>query len=189
MLEIFDDMDAINQDSIASLIDNVPTWRREEALKFKHLFGQFASLKSYCMLQQMIGFADKVSDWGYGENGKPFLKQLKGTYFNISHCKKGIAVAVDTEPIGVDIEEIRQPSDGLIDKVMNKKESALINSSANPSLAFTRLWTQKEAVCKLTGTGITDFMQDTLTPDIYCLHTVENIEKGYVYTIAKFKTT
>ncbi len=189
MLEIFDDMDTINQDSIASLIDNVPAWRREEALKFKHLFGQFASLKSYCMLQNMIGSADKVSDWGYGENGKPFLKQLKGTYFNISHCKKGIAVAVDTEPIGVDIEEIRRPSDGLIDKVMNKKESALISTSANPSLAFTRLWTQKEAVSKLTGTGITDFMQDILTPDIYNLHTVENLEKGYVYTIAKFKTT
>lgn len=187
MIEIFDNMTEISLEAVSSLLDKVPAWRKEEALKFKHLFGQFAALKSYCMLRQLVGSADKAADWEYGANGKPFLKQLKGTYFNISHCKSGIAVAVEKEPVGIDIETIKQPSDGLIGKVMNAEEFDFINNSDNPSLAFTHLWTQKEAVCKLTGTGITDFLQNTLSPDFYDLHTVENLEKGYVYTIAKYK--
>ncbi len=187
MTEIFENMAEISQEAVSSLLDKVPEWRKKEALKFKHLFGQFASLKSYCILQNLVGSADKVSEWEYGENGKPFLKHLKDTFFNISHCKNGIAVAVDNEPVGIDIEAIREPSDGLIDKVMNADESKFINASANPNLEFTRLWTQKEAVCKLTGTGITDFMHDTLHPDFYEFKTVENIEKGYVCTVAKYK--
>ena len=119
----------------------------------------------------------------YNEQGKPFLPD--GPFFSISHCKAGIAVAVDEQPIGIDIESIRHAEEDLIERTMNEEEQRMIRSAAQPDRMFTRLWTQKEAVVKAEGTGICSFEQlQTLLPDnkTYRLETIE--KEKYIYTIA-----
>ena len=133
----------------------VSAQRREQALRYKHIFGRFCCLKSWLMLQELIG---SFADWQYNEHGKPFIE--RGPFFSISHCKTGIAVAVDDQPIGIDIEHIRTADKELIERTMNDEEIQLIaNAKANTDRAFTRLWTQKEAVVKAQGTGIESFEQ------------------------------
>ena len=88
----------------------------------------------------------------YNDYGAPYIED--GPYFSISHCKTGIAVAVSENPIGIDIEAIRTFSPDLMRKTMNITEQQRITSSTTPEVEFIRLWTQKEAILKLQGTGI-----------------------------------
>ena len=111
-----------------------------------------------------------------------------GPYFSISHCKEAIAVAIDAHPIGIDIESIRHADDDLIARTMNEAEQSKIKnqkSKIEGDREFTRLWTQKEAVAKMNGTGIEGFeqLQHILSKsrDLE----ISTIEKEkYIYTIA-----
>lgn len=104
--------------------------------------------------------------------------------FSISHCKKGILVAIDRQPIGVDIESVRRVDEALIQHTMNSREVEEIYASDNPDMAFTRLWTQKEAVLKQRGTGINCDLRNVLTDDsLLHLQTIADIQKGYAYSI------
>ena len=160
LYQIFDDMTQCSEQTIARLLPLVSHQRREQALRFQHIFGQFCCLQSYVMLCQLL------AEWGrihqlpvsekptflYNDYGAPYIED--GPYFSISHCKTGIAVAVSENPIGIDIEAIRTFSPDLMRKTMNITEQQRITSSTTPDVEFIRLWTQKEAILKLQGTGI-----------------------------------
>ena len=148
-------MTECTEEEVQRMLPQVSAQRREQALRYKHTLGQFCCLKSWLMLSALhIGEMEFL----YNEHGKPYL--AGGPYFSISHCKEGIAVALDDEPIGIDIESIRHADEELIRRTMNADEQRLIaNANANADRAFTRLWTQKEAVVKMLGTGIESFEQ------------------------------
>ena len=158
----------------------VSAQRREQALRYKHIFGQYCCLKSWLMLKELIGEDKKewMEQWEYNEHGRPYW--VEGPYFSISHCKEGIAVAIDNQPIGIDIEAIRHADTDLIIRTMNETEQQQIHSDRD----FTRLWTQKEAVAKMNGTGIEGFeqLQNILTGVSVKIETAENSK--YIYSIA-----
>lgn len=159
----------------------VSTQRREQALRYKHTLGQFCCLKSWLMLfddVEMSRYQDL--EWKYNEHGKPYLEG--GPYFSISHCKAGIAVAIDDAPIGIDIETIRHANVDLVERTMNEKERLGIRELGMRE--FTRLWTQKEAIVKAEGTGIYSFeqLQTILDNGHWTLDTFE--KDNYIYSIA-----
>lgn len=90
-----------------------------------------------------------------GENGKPFLKNDK-IFFNISHCAKGAAVAIDTAPIGIDVQEIGDFNEKVAKRFFDESENKKINASPDKAKAFTRIWTLKESVIKCEGKSIAD---------------------------------
>ena len=191
---VFDRMEECTETEVNRMLPLVSDQRREQALRYKHTMGQFCCLKSWVLLRDILKTPTKPRqnhdqtpiEWQkmeYNEHGKPFLPN--GPFFSISHCKAGIAVAVDEQPIGIDIESIRHADENLIERTMNEEEQRLIRSAAQPDRMFTRLWTQKEAVVKAEGTGICSFEQlQTLLPDnkTYRLETIE--KEKYIYTIA-----
>ena len=70
---------------------------------------------------------------------------------------------------------------------MNEEEQQAIFSDSQPDLAFIRLWTQKEAVLKLKGTGIAGGLKESLSPACLShisLHTVVDSRSGIVVTTA-----
>ena len=198
-------MTQCNEQEIARLLPLVSDQRREQALGYKHLFGQFCCLKSYELLMQLLasscsqtpeaGFSTpdtgrRTPDTGlplflYNEHGAPRLEH--GPCFSISHCKHAIAVAISEKPIGIDIEHIRAAKPELVERTMNEQEQNEIWTAASPDIAFTRLWTQKEAVLKMQGTGILsiDGMKNTLVAlEHVNLQTKVHIDKQYAYTLA-----
>ena len=191
---VFDRMEECTEAEVNRMVPLVSDQRREQALRYKHAMGQFCCLKSWVLLRDLLKTTTKPLqnhlqtpiEWQkmeYNEHGKPFLPN--GPFFSISHCKAGIAVAVDEQPIGIDIESIRHADKDLIERTMNEEEQRLIRSAAQPDRMFTRLWTQKEAVVKAEGTGICSFEQlQTLLPEnkTYRLETTE--KEKYIYTIA-----
>ena len=46
-IQIFDNMDQVSEEAIAELLPLVSDERREQALRYKHLFGQFAEVQSF----------------------------------------------------------------------------------------------------------------------------------------------
>ena len=184
-VSIFDEMEQCTQEEIQRLLPLVSDERREEALKYKHLFGQFACLKSYVMLREMLESRGLSHPFLFekNEHGKPFLKGHPDSHFNISHCKNGIIVAVSDNPIGVDIESYRNVSDSLIRYTMNEEEQRLIHESDDPIRTFTEYWTKKEAVFKLRGTGITKGLHNLLDGN-ELVETFVNTEKRYAYSTA-----
>ena len=185
---IFDDMTQCSEQEIARLLPLVSDQRREQALRYKHLFGQYCCLKSYEMLTELLASTPytlhSTPSFLYNEHGAPSLPG--GPYFSLSHSKRGIAVAISDEPIGIDIEAIRPLSEGLVQRAMNPQEQAQIAAAANPEQEFIRLWTRKEAYVKMQGTGIISDMHKILC-DMLPVNWMEVIreDKGYICTIVE----
>lgn len=187
---VFDSMEEGTEAEVQRLLPLVSDQRREQALRYKHTFGRFCCLKSWEMLSEQLNTSYqpakyqlkvpiKWQNFEYNEYGKPFWPD--GPQFSISHCKAGIAVAIDDQPIGIDIESIRHADEDLIARTMNEHEQKQIHDDRD----FTRIWTQKEAVVKAEGTGIMSFdqMQSVLTDNREW--TVESFEnERYIYSIA-----
>lgn len=162
-------------DTVQVMLPLVSEQRRAQALQYKHAFGQYACLKSYLMLQDLLRERYNIEGdllFSYNEYGKPELSInmanrvgcILKPHFSISHCKQAIAVAVADTPIGIDIETLRHPSKSLIEKTMSEQEQKLIAAAVSPDAMFTALWTQKEAVLKCKGTGIIDDLHSVLMP-------------------------
>ena len=184
-------MDRCTPEEVQRLLLLVPEEQKVEALKFKHTFGQFATLKSYLMLQELLVGNDLVPAdsplcFEFNEHGKPHLIDYPHIHFNISHCPKAIAVGVDDKPIGVDVERFVNPSDSLLTYCMNDDEVRQVRESSVPERTFAALWTQKEALFKLRGTGITHELREVLAnphTDVI-LDTKIFEEQQFAFTIA-----
>ena len=186
-ISVFDDMSLCTDAEVEHMVPLVPEPRRSDALKFKHTFGRFACLKAYLMLADLLHRDFSLDDFRIeiGEHGKPYLADNPDIWFNISHCKKAIAVVVGNQPVGIDVESFRHFGDGLLEKTMNESEKADILSSEMPEQTFASYWTRKEAVFKLMGTGITDNLHGILTDETRTDTTI-NQEKGYAVSVAVF---
>ena len=226
---IFDHMEEATEAEVQRMLPLVSTQRREQAMRYKHVFGQFCCLKSWMMLKEIMdngqwtmdngegrmdngqwtmdngewrldngqwtmddgeGTMDNgqwtMDNWSYNEYGKPFFTPSPlhsfTPYFSISHCKEGIAVAIDDQPIGIDIEGIRHADEELIARTMNEGERLRIKDLGIRE--FTRLWTQKEAIVKAEGVGIMSFeqLQTILDNGQWTLDTFE--KEKYIYSVA-----
>ena len=185
MISIFDDMSQMTDAEVQRMLPLVDEQRREEALRYKHLFGQFACLKSWLMLQDLLKHLGINNlEINKNEHGKPYLIRYPDVHFNLSHCKRGIAVMVDFSPVGIDIESFHRENEALVRRTMNDAEIEAIQASPNPTATFTQLWTQKEAVLKLRGTGIVNDLHGVLDGEGYRLESHINEEKQYALTMA-----
>lgn len=88
------------------------------------------------------------------KQGKPYLTDLPDIHFNISHSGEYVACAVYNKPIGIDIQKIGEYNSDVAKRVCNEKESEQIKASTDKASEFAKLWSQKEAVLKMHGTGI-----------------------------------
>ncbi|MBP5376111.1 MAG: 4'-phosphopantetheinyl transferase superfamily protein [Bacteroidaceae bacterium] len=202
-LYVKEDLDAVSTEELEQAIASLPDWRREKALRFKHEQGRKECAFAYLLLCQALrehyGITEKLS-FIMGEHGKPELdfnvnpnsklSTLNSKlYFNLSHCKNAVACVVSDQEIGVDVETIGRYSESLARHVLSPDEFDLVASSPTPQIPFIRLWTQKEAIVKLTGRGIDDDLPNLLFKyNNVVLHTEEHLDKGYILSIATYKS-
>lgn len=172
-------------EEVARLLPLVSVQRREQALRFKHVLGQFCCLQSYRMLMELVAAVSPTMDgqcpeFAYNEYGQPYFPARPDLHFSISHTKDAILVGLSLLPIGVDVESLRNPSQGLIERTMSPREQASIHDHAG----FIALWTQKEAYLKWSGTGIVDDLTHALDhADERHLQTFAPAGKNYIYSV------
>lgn len=133
----------------------VPEIRKQKALNLSLEKDQKLSLGAYLLLIKALKlhhFDALKYEFYYNEKGKPELKGLP-INFSISHSGNYVAIALSKDPIGVDIQEIREIDDKLIGYVLNDAEISLINKD-NKLNSFFEIWTAKEAYLKYIGIGL-----------------------------------
>lgn len=189
-----DDIASLDEQQTERLLLALPEWRREVALRYKHLAGRRESATAYLLLletlQQLYGI-NEAPHFVIGPHGKPSLLEFPHIHFNTSHCHKAVICAVGDAPVGVDIEGRRSIRDSLVDYTMNAAEKERIARAEDPEMEFLKLWTAKEAVVKLSGEGIQDNLLDILLlakDKSISVHTYINTKKDYVYSLAHHAT-
>jgi 4'-phosphopantetheinyl transferase len=169
----------------------LPSWRREQALKYRLFNGKRDCTLSYLLLCQALkeeyGITDKPT-FVISEHGKPSLLEFPEIHFNLSHCNNAIACAISSSPIGIDVETLeRKISGSLIKHTMNEEEQEEIRKDPDK---FFRFWTQKEALVKLHGTGLQDNLHNLLSKENIKnidLHTEIHKAEAYALSIATLK--
>ena len=163
-------IDVFNEEFIEDCASFFPDWRKDKMLKYKHLKGRVKNGLAYLLLIKALreeGIFKELPEFSYNEHGKPFLKNYPDWHFNISHCKTAVCCVISKKEIGIDIEEISVYKESLANYICNEKEFAELQNSENQAEDFYKLWTKKEAVFKMLGTGITKEIKDILnTPYI-----------------------
>ena len=172
-------------EELEDLIETLPSWRREVALKYKHTGGRAQSALAFDLLRGLLRtrfcMDDAIEPFAIGPHGKPYLPSHPWIHFNMSHCDLAVAVAVSENEVGIDVEKIRPFRESLGRHVLNEEEYDHVHAastqpscttseepfstpSSTPSSdrAFIRIWTQKEAVLKLTGEGVNSHMHNVL---------------------------
>ena len=126
----------------------------------KHPGVRAASSSAWGLLYHVMGkYGYQPGELYFEAGGKP-LFLTGGLWFSISHSGGICAAAVSDCPVGVDVERVRpdyRPS--LVERSLTPGERQRYDGD------FTRLWTRKEAVVKLTGEGITGWPAKVETTD------------------------
>lgn len=192
MIYINDKIEEISEKTLQEAINALPEWRKEQTMRFKHQRGRIECAFSYLLLCDALRERGILEPPTFiygkeGQDGKPSLAEHPNLFFNLSHCKHAVACALADHPVGIDIEAMGRYSERLAKYTMNEEECAEIEEAEDKDVAFTRLWTMKEATMKLTGEGIGTNVREVLKHSSNIIYKTQvNLEKGYVVTLATF---
>ena len=181
MIYIDDNIDGFDLDE--SLMAVSPQ-RREYALRYRQERDRRLCIAAYRLLWKALHVEygiDEAPVFIYDGSGKPMLQGHPGIHFSLSHCQGVAACALSDHPIGIDVETLDHYSEDVARQVMNDDEMRQILDSPNPALAFTRLWTMKESLFKLTG-GAHGSNPANLLDDVGSYRFTTVIHPHYIYT-------
>lgn len=159
------DIDVFDDKFVEECASFFPDWRKDKMLHYKHLKGRIQNGLAYLLLIKALqeeGVFYEMPEFFYNEHGKPFLKNYPDWYFSLSHCKTAVCCVLSKKEVGVDIEEIATYKENLANYVCNENELAMLCDSDKKADDFYELWTKKEAVFKMLGTGITKEIKNIL---------------------------
>ena len=127
-------------DICADTLPFVTETDRAEAERCAQPDDKIVRLVSLCLKRKYIG------SWSIGEHGKPVAD---GKFFNVSHTKGAVVLALADNDVGVDIERVRPTDKKFYAYVSRPDELAIITDD----LSFFTVWTAKESLVKAAGTG------------------------------------
>lgn len=189
----FNNPQAVTHDELLDDLELLPQWRRERVMQYRFLIDRVLCAKAFLLLRQGLETyygMEHVPEFAYGPCGKPFFEDFPHIHFNLSHSRRGVMCVLADEPVGCDIEDIPDTVDREVcDLCFNQEEKDRIFLAPRPTVQFTRLWTVKETVLKLTGEGLNDNLPSLLTPELQGkveIVTKESLEGGYVYSYGRF---
>jgi 4'-phosphopantetheinyl transferase len=133
------------------------------------------------ILGRYLGVSPSAVAFDYQPRGKPFLADkfaASGLRFNLSHSQDlGLCGVSYQQPIGVDLEYMRQLSDleSLAKRFFLPAEYELVASlpPEQKQQIFFRYWTCKEAYLKATGDGLVQLEQVAIS-----LTTIDSAKLG-----------
>ena len=128
--------------------------RRQKALDYRCDADKRLSLgASLLLLYALTEAGVKDFDLSLGPYGKPYLTNRSDICFSLAHSGKAAVCAIGDSEIGIDVEYKRSAHLELARRVFSASEISVLRLAADPDDEFTRLWTRKESLLKLKGTG------------------------------------
>lgn len=87
--------------------------------------------------------------------GKPYLEKVPNFYFNLSHTRDAIVVAISDSEIGVDVEKIQKSNLQIAKRFYTNNEfSYVMENQEQIDYRFYEVWTKKESYSKYVGKGL-----------------------------------
>ncbi len=143
-------------DSVLSADERART-KRYRTEELQHAFSRCRGALRLVLARYVNRPASELR-FNYGEFGKPELAEQR-LQFNLSHSAGHALIAISSHAVGIDLEFMGKPNidlPGMIDMVCHPDEKAALATLEGTArqAAFYRLWSRKEAYCKMRGTGI-----------------------------------
>lgn len=134
----------------------LPSWRIEKALSYKQEKDKVTCVLAFLLLRYALYKEYSITELpeiNTDENSKPFFVNHV-CHFNLSHCDTAVACALDTAPVGIDVQDFRSVKSNVVRKVCSPEELLLLQQADRPEQLFAAFWASKEAYGKYTGQGI-----------------------------------
>ncbi len=101
---------------------------------------------------------EKTATYSYTNNGKPSIAGHPEIHFSVSHSGDYVVCAFTSNPVGVDIERVKNVKPSMIKYTCDMQEAAAINlfepSTPEYNAGFFDVWTKKESFLKFLGIGL-----------------------------------
>ena len=149
--------------------------RKQKADRYKNIADKKLCVFSDMLLREMLKdtFGIEAPEFYINEKGKPCLMG-NNLHFSISHSGSFVACAVDTSPVGIDIEIPRPINKRMLDHCFTNEEVRFIVSDLSSlpdsipadspeTHRFLSMWTAKEAYLKFTGEGLGGGLKNIVT--------------------------
>lgn len=136
-------------------LKKLPDFMHQEINRYQILNDRKTRLIARLMIKQYIQekkYSARIEDWQKGEHEKPFIPN--GPEFNITHSGEIVAVAFSDQPIGIDIERIKEIEIEGLSAYLHNEEKEYILKAKNKQDIFFTIWSKKEAYLKATTKGI-----------------------------------
>lgn len=120
-------------------------------------------------IERVLDSIDNPIDFKYehGADGKPYWKDERLPFFNISHSDGTVVLVISDVETGIDIQKIKSKNElSMAERFYSENEARLVEeSSADNYELFYKLWARKEALGKCTGRGVRPYL-DTDVSDM-----------------------
>ena len=158
--------ESLAADQLASLAELLDDAERARVARFADRADRAAFVAAHGMLRLALSaYADRPPrEWRFAASaaGKPVLAgAARGldVAFSLSHARSIVACAIaPAGPVGIDVEAVPDAAPGasLLALCCTPGERAMLTSLGRDALplAFSVLWTMKEAALKALGTGL-----------------------------------
>jgi 4'-phosphopantetheinyl transferase len=105
-------------------------------------------------LYTQFGIMPTADDWASGWHGKPYLKNAPHVHFNLSHSGSIAMCALNSTPVGADIEKIGDADSITARRILSEQELTAFDTAQDKNSMFYKIWTLKEAYIKFNGRGL-----------------------------------
>ena len=140
-------------------ISTVTLQRQEKIKRFYFIDDKIRCLVAYLLLFKILKEDYKIEnfqEFRLDDNGKPYLKNNKNLFFNISHCENFVACIVGEGEVGIDIQDPFPYDIDIAKQICSKEELETLtnNNEIDNERQINRIWVLKEAYTKFTGEGL-----------------------------------
>jgi len=116
--------------------------------------GLFADLLIRDVIREKTGLTNEEISFTTNEYGKPFLENRQDVQFNLSHSGVWVVGAVDTQPVGIDVEQVQTIDLAISENYFSPDEHQDLMSKPDKFDYFFTLWALKESYIKILGKGL-----------------------------------
>lgn len=140
-------------------IFTVSMQRQDKVKAFYFIDDKIRSLSAYLLLSKALKedyMIDNLQEFKVTSSGKPYLKNNKNIFFNISHCKNFVACIIGNDDVGIDIQDPFSFDRDIAKQICSKEELKTLNNinETHNKRQLNRIWVLKEAYTKFTGQGL-----------------------------------
>jgi 4'-phosphopantetheinyl transferase len=161
------DIGKIKDTEIEAYLSFISEQRKDRIKRYRNVDDGKRSLLAELMIRKIVirqfNKKNKEIYFDYNHYGKPFVKDLRGFHFNLSHSGRWVVCATGQKAVGVDIQEIREINPEILAHWFTEQENHELALLARDKKReyFYRGWTRKESFLKALGVGFMESGDET----------------------------